>query len=158
MRVYIDTSVFGGYFDEEFQEASRKFFSTIFKTNDVVLISDTLIGELVKAPEKVQDLLDRVMQTNSERIGLSEEVYHLRDAYLEEGVLSKKWSDDALHVAHATLADADVIISWNFKHLLNPLRIHQFNEINIERGYEPVVIMTPSDLNQVWENNYENKT
>ena len=86
-----------------------------------------------------------------ERLGLSKEAEELRNAYLAAGVLSPKWSDDALHVAHAVVARADVIVSWNFKHLVNPLRIHRFNDVNTMQGYGPVVIMTPEDVSHIWE-------
>ncbi len=70
----------------------------------------------------------------------------LRDAYLRAGVVTPKYADDALHVAQATLARVDVIVSWNFKHLVNPTRIRMFNGVNLAQGYGLVVIMTPSEV------------
>jgi hypothetical protein len=151
MRVYIDASVFGGYFDDEFDTGSRGFFDALFDGLAIALISDTLVAELVDAPERVQDLLERVLACESERLGLSEEAQDLQNAYLASGVLSPKWSDDALHVAHASVARADVIVSWNFKHLVNPLRIRGFNGVNAAQGYGPVVIMTPEDVAHIWK-------
>jgi predicted nucleic acid-binding protein len=151
MRVYIDTSVFGGYFDDEFDSASRTFFEALFNGQAISLISDTLVAELVDAPERVQDLLEQALRCDSERLGLPEEAEELRDAYLTAGVLSGKWADDALHVAHAAVARADVIVSWNFRHLVNPLRIRGFNGVNAAQGYGPVVIMTPEDVSRVWK-------
>lgn len=60
-------------------------------------------------------------------------------------MLSPKWADDALHVAYATLADADFIVSWNFKHLVNSDRIRNFNRVNRQQGLRDVVILTPRD-------------
>lgn len=54
--------------------------------------------------------------------------------------------DDALHVALATISCADVIVSWNFKHLVNPVRIRKFDGVNVMNGYGPVVILTPGDF------------
>jgi hypothetical protein len=65
--------------------------------------------------------------------------------------VTPKYSDDALHVAQATLARADVIVSWNFKHLVNPTRIRMFNGVNLGQGYGLVVIMTPSEVLGVLE-------
>lgn len=151
IRVYIDASVFGGYYDEEFEEITKAFFDALLAGQATALISDTLVAELADAPEGVQDLLDRVLAGDYERLGLPEQAEELRDAYLNAGVLAPKWSDDALHVAHATLARADVIVSWNFRHLVNPLRIRGFNGVNIAQGYGSVVIMTPEDLARTWK-------
>lgn len=151
LRVYIDTSVFGGYFDDEFEPASRAFFEALFDGRAIALISDTLVAELVDAPERVQDLLERTLRCDNERLGLPEEAEELRDAYLAAGVLPEKWADDALHVSHAAVARADVIVSWNFRHLVNPLRIRGFNGVNATQGYGPVVILTPEDVSHIWK-------
>jgi predicted nucleic acid-binding protein len=155
MRVYLDTSVFGGCFDEEFQAASQKLFDAVLTGRIIVLISDTLVGELVSAPEQVQNLLQRVIDSGCERLALNRETEHLRDAYLTAGVVTPQYADDALHVAHATLARADVIVSWNFKHLVNPSRVRAFNGVNIAQRYGPVIVMTPSDIVGVLEESDE---
>jgi len=126
LRVYVDTSVFGGYFDEEFSTASRRFFDAVFAGRVVVLVSETLVAELVRAPEPVQDLLSQTVRARIEQLVLTPEAIALRDAYVRNGVITQKYANDALHVAQATLARADVISSWNFKHLVNPERIREF--------------------------------
>jgi len=151
MRVYIDASVLGGYYDDEFAESTKAFIAALLAGKATALISDTLVGELVDAPERVQDVLDRVRAGDCERLGLPEQAEELRDAYLAAGVLTPKWADDALHVAHACVARADVIVSWNFRHLVNPLRIRRFNGVNAAQGYGPIVIMTPKDLVSIWK-------
>jgi predicted nucleic acid-binding protein len=155
MRVYLDTSVFGGCFDEEFQGASQKLFDAVLNGRVVALISDTLVGELVSAPKQVQNLLQRVIDSGCERITLSRETEQLQDAYLAAGVVTPQYADDALHVAHATLARADVIVSWNFKHLVNPSRVRAFNGVNIAQRYGQVIVMTPSDIVGVLEESDE---
>lgn len=151
LRVYIDTSVFGGCFDSEFRQGSKAFFDALFIGRATPLISDTLVAEMANAPEQVQELLERVLEHDCDRLAFSSETQDLCDAYLNGGVLSRKWLDDALHVAHATVARADVIVSWNFKHIVNPVRIRGFNDINALQGYGPVVIMTPEDVAQGWQ-------
>jgi len=155
MRVYLDTSVFGGCFDEEFQAASQELLDAILAGDVIALISDTLVGELVNAPEQVQDLLQHVIDSGCERLPLTREVELLRDAYLTAGVVAAQYADDALHVAHATLARADVIVTWNFRHLVNPSRVRAFNGVNIAQGYGPVIIMTPVDIDGVLEESDE---
>jgi hypothetical protein len=151
LRVYIDTSVFGGCFDAEFATPSRRLFDAVFARSVTALISDTLVAEIVGAPEEVQDLLAKTLQIGCERLPLTAEGIALHEAYLRANVVTPKYSDDALHVAQATLARADVIVSWNFKHLVNPTRIRMFNGVNLGQGYGLVVIMTPSEVLGVLE-------
>jgi hypothetical protein len=146
MRVYVDASAFGGYFDDEFAESTKPFFDAILAGQATALISDTLVRELAKAPARVQDMLRQVMAGNCAYLESRDETDDLRDAYLAAGVLSPKWVDDATHVAHASVARADVMVSWNFKHLVNPSRIRAFDGVNTAQGYGPVVIMTPLDV------------
>jgi hypothetical protein len=146
MRVYLDASVFGGYFDDEFAESTKPFFDALLAGQATALISDTLVRELAGAPERVRDLLRQVMTGNCIYLEAGDETDDLRDAYLTAGVLPPKWADDALHVSHASVARADVMVSWNFKHLVNPSRIRAFDGVNTTQGYGPVVIMTPLDV------------
>jgi predicted nucleic acid-binding protein len=151
MRVYIDTSVFGGYFDDAFEGASRGFLLAIWDGRATALLSETLLRELEEAPQEVKDLLSRTLRGESERLEVTEETVELQDAYLTAGVVPRKYADDALHVALATIARAHVIVSWNFKHLVNPISIRAFNGVNLIQGYGPVVIMTPTDLIPILE-------
>jgi len=106
-RVYADTSVFGGVYDEGFSEASGRFFDEVVEGKHVVLVSDITARELQGAPlsarQFVADLPDGVV----ERLSFSGEMADLRDAYLSAGVLGPASSDDAAHVACATVARAD---------------------------------------------------
>ena len=156
LRIYLDTSVFGGYYDDEFKQGTVPLFDALFTGKAFALISEALVAELVAAPNRVQQLLERLLMLGCERLELTEEAVGLRDAYITAQVISPKWSEDALHVAHASLARADVIASWNFKHLVNPLRIRGFNTVNAQLGYGAMVIMTPDDIVRSWkEDGYE---
>ncbi len=157
MRIYIDTSVLGGYFDREFQKPTRVFMEAVFQGRIKALISDTLAGELSAAPDNVKKLFQRIMDIKTERLALSGDAENLRDAYLKAKIVSAKYADDALHVAHATLARADVIVSWNFKHLVNPIRIREFNGVNMIHGYGSVIIMTPADVIRILEESDEER-
>ena len=149
IRAYLDTSVFGGQFDVEFERPTRLFFEAVLAGRVVPLLSDTLAAEMGRAPEQVRALLTALERVSVEAIPLTAEALVLRDAYVGAGVLSRRFADDALHVAQATIARADVIVSWNFRHLVNPARVRQFNGVNVAQGYGVVVILTPSDLVRV---------
>jgi hypothetical protein len=75
--------------------------------------------------------------------------------YRDASVVVQKFADDALHVAHATIARADVIVSWNFKHLVNPAKIRSFNGINMANGYGMIVILSPEDVIMIMETENE---
>ena len=155
LRIYIDTSVLGGYFDDEFMESTQRFFNLLMEGHFILLVSDMLAEEIAKAPQQVQDLLSDVIKEGIEQLRISDEALDLRDAYINAGAITERYADDAMHVALATLARADVVASWNFKHLVNPFRIRAFNGVNAMQGYGPIVILTPGDLNQILEENDE---
>ncbi len=146
MRLYIDTSVWGGYFDQEFAPITVEFFDAVCAGRFTALISDTLVQELIEAPSHVQDPFERVLRTPCERLRSTDEIERLRDGYLNARVVSAKYAGDALHVAHATVARADVVESWNFKHLVNPRRERAFNAVNLSLGYGLISILTPMDI------------
>jgi len=146
MRVYLDASVVGGFFDEEFAESSRQLVDAILRGVVVPLVSETLAAEIADAPEEVQALLGRITAAGAERLSLSAEAIDLQGAYLAAGVVTPTYADDAMHVAQATVARADVVASWNFRHLVNPARVRAFNGVNLAHGYGMVVILTPADV------------
>lgn len=155
MRVYIDTSVFGGCFDDEFADPSRRFFAAVRAKQIVALVSDVALGEVASAPEPVRDLLADTIRRGIERLDSTEAAAELQDAYLQAGVVTSRFADDALHVAQATLARADAIVSWNFKHLVNPLRVQGYNEVNRARGHASIVVVTPTEIVKVLEEDDE---
>lgn len=79
-------------------------------------------------------------------LDVDENVLELQQAYIAEGILTEKWYDDALHVALATVSGCDVIVSWNFKHIVNFKKIPLFNAVNVLKGYRPIAIHSPSEV------------
>ncbi|MDP8238588.1 MAG: hypothetical protein P9X24_05830 [Candidatus Hatepunaea meridiana] len=119
LRIYLDTSVFGGCFDKEFADASRKLFEEIKAGRYILVLSLTNIEELKKAPEYVHQLIQDLPDESVEMITLTDEIKALRDAYIEAGVVGRASFFDAEHIASATVADVDLIVSWNFKHIVH---------------------------------------
>lgn len=151
MRIYLDTSVFGGCFDAEFRKHTLAFMDNIYAGRAVALISSTVVAELEDAPKHVQAVLDTLLAGPAERLGMPREAEILRDKYVASGIVPRNSWADALHVAHATVARADVIVSWNFRHIVHPMRIRKFDGVNIANGYGPVVISTPGTIRWVLE-------
>jgi predicted nucleic acid-binding protein len=113
IRVYVETSVFGGVYDEEFAEPSSAFFALAEADRFHLVISPLVIAELRDAPLGVRERFDR-LQPILELVPVTDAVTALRDAYLAADVVTARWEDDALHVALATVHGAELIVSWNF--------------------------------------------
>lgn len=146
IRVYVDTSVFGGTQDEEFMEESRRFFRQVEKGEFVVLLSAETLRELSKSPKPVQSVWLGLQPDQVEEVEIGREVSELAGEYIRADVLKEASLGDALHVAAATVAGADLILSWNFKHIVNFNRIRGFNSVNVRLGYRSMTILSPKEV------------
>lgn len=145
-RVYVETSVFGGTADEDFATASLMFFERVHRGDFVLLISQITLDELTGAPENVQQVLKDLPDDSFVQVANDDEVIALAEAYLDAGVLGNASVADALHVATATVAGADLVLSWNFRHIVNFDRIRKYNGVNALKGYPPVEIHSPLEM------------
>ena len=145
-RIYIDTSVVGGYFDEEFKEATTLLFQRLENGEILFVVSDLLDLELTNAPQKVRDLLHNYSADKFIRVELTEEAIKLSDTYISEKVVGKTSLEDCRHIALATINKVDVLASWNFKHIVNLDRIKGYNSVNLRLGYQMIEIRSPKDL------------
>lgn len=145
-RIYIDTSVVGGYFDEEFREATIKLFDRLENNEIIFVVSDLLDLELLNAPAHVKENLLQYSADKFERVELTEESIQLADAYINEKVVGKSSLEDCRHIALATINKVDVLASWNFKHIVNLTRIKGYNSVNLRLGYSIIEIRSPKDL------------
>ena len=146
MRIYIDTSVIGGFLDDEFKEWSLRLFSEFASGKKIAVISDLTRGELQTAPGAVRAILDKVPPSGCEAILLGEEARALGNAYLRDGAADPGFLVDALHIALATIARVDVLTSWNFKHIVNWRRIRLYNAVNLKEGYGMIDIRSPREV------------
>ncbi|HHP7241657.1 MAG TPA: hypothetical protein ACFCUD_08280 [Cyclobacteriaceae bacterium] len=144
--VYLDTSVFGGYFDEEFSDNTFPFFERIMDERIQMFVSRLLIAELAEAPNEVRELLNKIPREQQVFLELTEEARELANKYMDENVVGRTSRADCQHIAMATLAKADVLVSWNFKHIVNLDRIRGYNGINLLMGYNPIEIRTPKEI------------
>jgi len=145
-RIYIDTSVVGGYFDDEFKEATIKLFERLDNNEIVFVISDLLDLELINAPLHVREHLLNYSPDKFQRVELTEDAIKLADTYIEERVVGKTSMEDCRHIALATINKVDVLASWNFKHIVNLDRIKGYNSVNLRLGYSMIEIRSPKDL------------
>lgn len=145
-RIYMDTSVIGGCLDNEFEKYSNQLFEKFIAGEKRLVISDLVLFELEEAPENIKEVLKKVPEDNIEYVFLSEESISLANAYLKEGVIAENSLLDARHIAIATVERVDVLVSWNFKHIVNLNRIHLINSVNLKLGYPILEIRSPMEV------------
>jgi hypothetical protein len=146
LRVYADTSVFGGCFEEKFSEASARFFGQVRDGAFVLVVSDVTIRELAPAPQYVKSLLETVPAEHVEQVVSSDDSRRLQSAYLSAGVVGPACENDAAHIAVATIALVDIIVSWNFKHIVHYEKIRGYEGINTINGYRSPRIYSPYEV------------
>ena len=146
LRVYADTSVFGGYFDAEFTAESQRFFDLVRAGRVRLLVSEVVVRELAGAPVRVRELLASLPDGAVAPVALTPNVIDLRNAYLAAGILDPQSTDDATHVAAATVARADAIVSWNFKHIVRIDKMRAYNQVNLQTGFGLLSIVSPQEV------------
>lgn len=144
-RTYVDTSVFGGVFDEEFDAPSKMFFNLVREERFRLVISDVVSREVAGAPESVIRLLDEMLP-DAEVVRITDDALDLRQAYLDANIVSARSADDALHVALATVNGCTMIVSWNFHHIVHYEKMEQYNAVNILHGFSHIAIHSPLEV------------
>jgi len=147
LRVYLDTSVFSALVDEAVpvrQRETQDFFDKL----DAFDPSTSTLGRDELAQTVDHDLRERLMTlvARVDVIEMTEEMSELAEHYLRSGVFGPAMRNDALHVAAAVLTRQDVLLSWNFRHLVNRRRRALVNEVNTLLGLPPIEIVAPPEL------------
>ena len=145
-RIYIDTSVIGGYYDEEFEDATKKLFARIENKDFIVYLSEVIETELVLAPHEVKEVKAKIPVDCLIYLEIDDEVDNLAQTYIKEKALGKSSEIDAYHIALASVHRLDCLISWNFKHIVNFDKIKMFHSINIRLGYPTIDIRSPLEF------------
>ena len=110
------------------------------------MLSDLTIQELEFARDEIRNKIDELPKEQIILLGVNDEVIKLAETYINDGALTNKSYNDALHIALATINNADVLASWNFKHIVNINRIRLYNSINLKLGYKMLEIRTPREI------------
>lgn len=145
-RVYIDTSVIGGCFDSEFEQWSNQLMLDFELGRLKPVVSDVVAAEVYEGFERIQEQYQKLLTWNTEVLSVTSEVIDLADAYQKQGILTSKYYEDGLHIALATIAEVDVLVSWNFKHIVQFFKIRQFNAMNLSLGYKTIQIFSPREV------------
>jgi hypothetical protein len=145
-RIYIDTSVLGGCFDQEFARWSNAPVRDFRAGRLIPVLSDVTAAEVRDAPESVRDLHQELLALIDGVLPLTEQVLTLAAAYEARKILPAKYQADMRHIALATIAEVDSLVSWNFKHVVRLEKIRLFNEVNVQLGYKPLSILSPREV------------
>jgi hypothetical protein len=146
LLIYVDASVVGGCEDWEFRDASLALWERFVEGRHTLVLSAHTIRELQGAPAPVRAHLDEVPPGYRLTLPDTDEAFELADAYLKRGILGPGSYADAAHVALATTGNADILVSWNFRHIVNLGRIWIFNAVNLEEGYGTLEIRSPKEV------------
>lgn len=145
-RIYIDTSVVGGYYDDEFSDDTKNLFERIKNEDFNVYLSEISRLELLPAPKRVQDVVELIPKSCLNYLEFTEEAKQLAEYYIQEKILGAASRDDAYHIAIATVSRIEILLSWNFRHIVNLDKIRLFNAINLKNGYPSIEIRSPKEL------------
>ena len=142
IRVYADTSVFGGILDAEFAAESNRFVELV-DAGTVTLVTSALVAlEIDEAPRSVRTNYER-LRALAEVVPVGPSPLMLREAFVAAGLVRARSRADALHVALAVVSECDAIVSWNFKDIVRYDLIPRYNSISLQLGYRAIAIHTP---------------
>lgn len=145
-RFYLDTSVFGGVFDKEFDEFTLQLFERIKVGKIICIYSELVETELVKAPKMVRDFFAHLPKESLEKVEITDDILALATKYIDEKDVGETSFDDCIHIATATIHRADILVSWNFKHFVNVYRIRGYNSVNLRMNYPSLEIRSPKEI------------
>jgi predicted nucleic acid-binding protein len=146
LRVYVDGCAVGGAFNKRLAKETRPFWNAVLNGEIIIIASDILEKELKKAPKRARDFFYSLPQPQVEMVVSTNESDTLAEKYIAENVVGETSLDDCKHIALATLAHADVLVSWNFRHIVNKTRIDGYNSVNLKLGYRLTDIRTPYEV------------
>ncbi|HZV68661.1 MAG TPA: hypothetical protein VFG10_03925 [Saprospiraceae bacterium] len=146
MKIYVDTSVFGGCFDPEFEVWSNRLIDHFISGKYNAVISEVSQFELNLAPPQVKKILKTIPEQHLEIVKLTDEARQLSEYYLQSKIVNRRSLSDTQHIAIATVQNVDLLVSWNFKHIVNFDKIRLYNSVNIKYGFRMLEIRNPRDL------------
>ena len=156
IKVYIDTSVIGGCFNY-FSKYSNMLIDKFKDNSFIPVVSETVDKEIKKAPFLITDKYKEILSYNAIYLNITDEVDKLVLEYLNKKIVTKKYEDDCYHIALATVNRIDILVSWNFKHIVNREKVLLFNLVNKDLGLNPIDIRDPKDFLGLGKYDLKNK-
>lgn len=150
ITLYLDTSVLNFYFAEDSpgdMRVTKELLSEIKKGAYEAFISATVLEEIAKAPQaKKAALLELIAEYKLPALEINEEIEALASKYVKNGIIPAKFEEDAVHIAIAVVNNLDVIVSWNFRHIVKLKTKFAVNGINKQEGYKDIEIYSPREV------------
>ncbi|MCB4792830.1 MAG: PIN domain nuclease [Elusimicrobia bacterium] len=152
LKLYLDTSILNFAISDrenlELQIMSTKDIIGCIKRGDYEgYISDEVLKEIEQAPKDIKELLFQVVKgTGLGLLKADKDTEILAEKYIEEGLIPLKYRDDALHIAVATVNGMDIVMSWNFEHMVKLKTKKGVIAVNELMGYKTIEILTPQEV------------
>lgn len=150
LRLYLETSIISAVIDErepEKKELTLRLLDEIKKEEYELFISELVTVEIDKSSQqtalKLRDILKKLQP---EELTITDEIKVLADKYIAEKIIPLKYVNDALHIAAASVNELDVIISWNFEHIVKLKTKREVMGINVFMGYKEIDIYSPLEV------------
>jgi len=142
----MDTSVIGGCLDINFAPWSKGLMKDFRLGNYKPVISELVAAEVDDAPNLIKQQYFELLELEPEYLYITEEALQLADIYQLRKILTPNFYADGLHIALATISEVDVLVSWNFRHIVHFNKIRLFNSANLEMGYKAIEIFSPREV------------
>lgn len=148
LKIYLETTVFNYYFDEDRpgHEDVVELFDRIKEGRYEVLTSEYTVREIERAPEPKRSKMIAIVDALTERIDLDRNIEALANRYVDEGIIPSKYRGDAIHVAVASIVNADCIVSYNFQHINKLKTMIETRRINLSLGYKGIEFCTAKEV------------
>ena len=151
ITLYLDTSIINFAVSEQGvakeKEVTLQLLEQIKQGRFEAGISEVVLREISRAPQKkMRDLMEVLKKVPLTNLVISEDVERLADKYVEEGIIPRKYREDALHIAMAAVYEYDVVVSWNFEHMVKVKTRREVQGVNIMMGYKSIDIATPAEV------------
>jgi len=112
----------------------------------ICVYSNLTETELLNATERVRIFFGNIKDEHKEKVQVTPEALILAQKYVDENVVGETSLDDCVHIATATISKVDILVSWNFKHIVNVYRIRGYNSVNLRAGYSTLNIHSPKEI------------
>lgn len=149
-KIYLDTSVIS-HLDQH--DAPDKMEDTLILwdeikrgTYDVHLSQITMAEVLSNKQPKLGLLLEHLEEIEYTLIEVERDAEAYANALISDGILTEKSRADCLHIASAVITDCDMLLSWNFKHILRIKTVNGVRSVSARFGYKGIDIVPPSML------------
>ena len=150
LKIYLETTILNFYYADD---APEKMADTVKLFNEIAdrkyegFTSMSVIREISRASEEKQQLLFKLINDfNIHILDDNTEAERLADIYVQEGIIPSKYTTDGVHIALATVHDMDIIVSWNFQHIVKRKTIIMTSLVNNREGYKSIDIYSPSEV------------